>query len=116
METLRLIALLLHISGFVILLGAWLVQAFGKRRITRLQQIGMTISAVTGIALSFPWGTDVSLDYVKLGVKLVVLLAIDALLGIGGAKQRRNERVAPAIFWLIGVLTVADAAIAVLWR
>ncbi|WP_312677738.1 Fe-S protein [Microbacterium sp.] len=116
MEILRHAVLLVHLVGFAILFGAWVVEAFGQRRITRLQTLGMVIAAVAGLALAAPWGISYDLNYVKIGVKLVVLLIIGALLGIGSARQRKSGTVAPAIFWLIGILTLLNAALAVLWR
>ncbi|MFT4307686.1 MAG: Fe-S protein [Microbacterium sp.] len=117
MEILRSVVVLVHLTGFAILFGSWLVDAVARRiRVTRLMTVGMTIAAVAGLALAAPWGTSAELDYAKLGVKLVVLLVIAALLGIGSARQRRTGALSPAIFWPIGILTLANAAIAVLWR
>jgi hypothetical protein len=116
MEILRHAVVLVHLVGFAILFGAWVVEAVGRRRLTRLMTWGMVIAAVAGIALAGPWGITYDLDYAKLATKLVILLAIGALLGIGTARQRKNGAVAPAIFWLVGILTFVNAAIAVLWR
>jgi len=116
MEILRHAVVLVHLVGFAVLFGAWVVEAVGQRRITRLMTWGMVIAAVAGLALAAPWGIDHPLNYTKLGVKLVVLLAIGALLGIGTGRQRKTGTVAPALFWLVGILTLANAAIAVLWR
>lgn len=116
METLRHIVVFVHLIGFAVLLGAWAVQAFGgKRQITRLMNIGLAIAAVAGLALAAPWGIDGSMNYAKIGTKLIILLVIGALLGIGSARQKRGDAVAPAVFWLIGILTAANAAIAVIW-
>lgn len=118
METLRHIVLFVHLIGFATLFGAWAVQAFGgKRELTRLMSLGMVIAAVAGLALAAPWGLPdgAEMNYAKIGTKLVVLLAIGALLGIGTSKQRKNGSVAPAIFWLVGILTLVNAGIAVLW-
>lgn len=117
MEFLRHAVLLVHLVGFAILFGAWVVEATGTRRhVTRLMTLGMVVAAVAGLALAAPWGTEYDLNYAKIAVKLVVLLAIGALLGIGSARQRRTGTLAPAMFWSIGLLTFANAAIAVLWR
>ncbi|MFJ4224478.1 Fe-S protein [Microbacterium sp. NPDC089695] len=117
METLRHIVLFVHLIGFAVLFGAWAVQAFGgKREFTRLMSIGMTIAAVAGLALAAPWGISYELNYVKIGVKLVLLLVIGALLGIGTARQKRGTGVPAAMFWLVGILTAANAAIAAIWR
>jgi len=116
METLRGIVLVIHLIGFATLFGAWAVEALGTRRITRVMSWGLLVAGVAGLALAAPWGTDHDLDYTKIAVKLVVLLLIGALLGIGSARQRRTKAVPAAMFWLIGAATVANVAIAVLWR
>src|SRR6218665_1919313 len=118
METLRHIVLFIHLIGFAVLFGAWAVQAFGgEREFTRLMTIGMSIAAVAGLALAAPWGLPdgAEMNYAKIGTKLVILLIIGALLGIGSARQKRGAAVAPALFWLVGILTAANAAIAAIW-
>ncbi|WP_336642271.1 Fe-S protein [Microbacterium sp. MMO-56] len=116
MEILRHAVVLVHLTGFAVLFGAWVVEAIGRRRITRLMTWGMVIAAVAGLALAAPWGIEYSLNYAKLGTKLVVLLAIGAVLGIGTARQRKSGTAPAALFWLVGILTFLNAAIAVLWR
>ncbi|WP_309102216.1 Fe-S protein [Microbacterium sp.] len=117
METLRLIVVLIHLVGFAVLFGAWAAQAFGGgRQITRIMDYGLLIAGLAGLALAAPWGIDGELNYVKIGVKLVVLIVIGALLGIGTARQKRDEGVPPVMFWLIGVLTLVNAGLGVLWR
>lgn len=71
---------------------------------------------LAGLALAAPWGIDYDLNYVKIGVKLVVLVIIGALLGIGSARQKRGDAVPPAVFWLIGILALLNAGLAVIWR
>lgn len=116
MEILRHIVVFIHLIGFAVLFGAWLVEAVARRmQFTRLMSWGLLIAGVAGIILAAPFGTS-ELNYVKLGVKLVVLLIIGALLGIGTARQRKNGSVPPAMFWSVGVLTLLNAGIAVLWR
>jgi hypothetical protein len=117
METLRGIVLLVHLVGFAVLFGAWVVElANGKRGITRVMHWGLAIAAVAGLALAAPWGIEYDLNYAKIATKLVILVVIGALLGIGAARQRKSGSVAPAIFWGIGILTLVNAGIAVLWR
>ena len=117
METLRHIVVLIHLVGFAVLFGAWVVEAVnGKRQVTRLMQWGLAIAGIAGLILAAPWGIEGELNYVKIGVKLVVLVIIGALLGIGAGRQRKTGVVPPPIFWSIGILTLANAAIGVLWR
>ncbi len=116
MEILRHVVVFIHLIGFAVLFGSWAVQAFGgKREFTRIMSVGMTIAAVAGLALAAPWGTD-DLDYAKIGTKFVILLIIGALLGIGTARQRKNGGVPAVMFWLVGILTLVNAGIAVIWR
>src|SRR3954453_616304 len=116
MEILRHVVVFIHLVGFATLFASWAVQAFnGKREFTRLMSIGMVIAAVAGLVLAAPWGLaeGSELNTTKLAVKLVVLLIIGALLGIGTSKQRKTGSLAPALFWLVGILTLVNAAIAV---
>ncbi len=117
MEILRNVVVLVHLVGFAILFGAWVVEAAARRiRVTPLMNYALVISLVTGLALSAPWGLDNDLNYAKIGVKLVVLLIIGALLGIGSARQKRTGALSPAIFWPIGILALLNAGLAVIWR
>lgn len=117
METLRHVVLFIHLIGFAVLFGAWAAQAFGgTRRITRIMDYGLLIAGLAGLALAAPWGLDHDLNYVKVGTKLVILVVIGALLGIGSAKQKRGDALPSAVFWLVGILTALNAAIGVIWR
>lgn len=117
MEILRHIVVFLHIVGFAVLFGAWVVEAVNRRvRVTPVMSWGLLIAAVTGLALAAPWGVEYSLNYVKISVKLVVLIVIGALLGIGSARQRKTGSLSPAIFWSVGALALLNAALAVIWR
>lgn len=117
METLRHVVLFIHLIGFAVLFGAWAAQAFGgTRRITRIMDYGLLIAGLAGLALAAPWGLDHDLNYVKVGTKLVILVVIGALLGIGSARQKRGDALPSAVFWLVGILTALNAAIGVIWR
>lgn len=116
LDTLRSVVILLHLAGFAVLFGAWVVEAVGRRRVTRVMHYGLALALVAGLALAAPWPAGIELNYPKMGVKLVVVIAVGGLLGAAAARQRRSDSVPPVLFWLIGALTLANAAIAVLWR
>jgi hypothetical protein len=115
MELLRDIVIVLHLIGFALLFGSWAVEALARRiRITSAMHIGLTVALVSGLALAAPWGLDGDPNYMKIGIKLVVLVVIGAVLGMGAAKQKREGSVPPAFFWAAGLLTLVNATIAVL--
>jgi len=117
LEVLRQIVVLVHLSGFALLFGAWGVEVFNRRvQVTPLMNIGLAIAAIAGLVLAAPWGIAYDLNYVKIGVKLVILLIIGALLGIGMSRQRTGGSTPPAVFWAVGILTLLNAAIALIWR
>lgn len=118
MEILRHILVVVHLVGFAMLFGGWAAQAFaGHKGVTKVMNIGLVVATVAGLALAAPWGLAEwqTLNYAKIGVKLAILLVIGAFMGISQAKSKRHEAVPPVLFWGIGVLTLANAAIAVLW-
>lgn len=116
MELLRNVVVLLHLIGFAVLFGAWVAEAAARRfRFTTVMNYGILISFLTGVALAAPWPGE-AVNYPKVGIKLVILLVIGALLGIGLARQRRSEEpVARPMFAAVGVLALLAAAIGVLW-
>lgn len=117
LETLRSVVVFAHLIGFAVLFGAWTVEAVARRvAVTRVMYYGFALAAGAGIVLGAPFGLTDELNYAKLGVKLVILLIIGVLLGVAAARQRQRGSVPPADFWLIGILTLTNAGIAVLWR
>jgi len=117
MELLRHVVVLLHIVGFAVTFGAWATEAAAKRfRFTRIMDYGLLLSLLTGFALAAPWPAGVDLNYPKIGVKLVILIVIGGLLGMGSARQKRTgNAVARPLFVTVGVLSFGAAAIAVVW-
>jgi hypothetical protein len=117
MELLRHVVVLMHIVGFAVTFGAWAAEAAARRfRTTRLMDYGLLLSLVTGLALAAPWPAGIDLNYPKTGVKLVILVVIGGLLGMGNARQRRTGEAVPRVlFALIGLLSLTGAGIAVMW-
>ena len=117
MEILRSVVVLLHIVGFAVIFGAWVAEAAARRyATTRVMDYGVLLSLLTGLALAAPWPAGIALNYPKIGIKLVILVILGGLVGMGNARQRRTGQGAPRwLFVAVGVLALAAAAIAVLW-
>lgn len=116
-EVLRHVIVLLHIVGFAVTFGALAAEAAARRfQLTPVMDYGVVLSLVTGLALAAPWPADVVLNYPKIGTKLVLLIALGAVLGIGRARQRRSGEAAPRVlFYAAGALILTAAGLAVIW-
>ena len=114
MNALRYTLLILHFIGLAAILGPMLDQFRAQaKRVTAAMVWGARAQIVTGLALTgVAFAGDNEPDHVKIAVKLIVALAIAGLAEVGARRDRGVER-----FWmLIGVLTVVNIAIAVIWR
>lgn len=117
MDILLGIILILHFVGLASLLGGVLVQLkdaiAGKGRILAAMIHGALTQLVTGVllvGLIEMGGGDVNTT--KIAVKLGVVVVITVLVFV----FRKKSPVASWVIWVIGALTLANIAIAVLWR
>ncbi|PPS79508.1 hypothetical protein [Streptomyces sp. MH60] len=106
----------LHIIGIAALLGGFLTQmkAMGRdaARFTPAMLHGALTMLVTGAVLvGLNQAQDYSVDNVKIGVKLAVLIVILGLVYV----KRDDEKVDKPLFGLVGALTLVNVFIAVLW-
>jgi hypothetical protein len=105
--------------GLALLLGAFLVQlASPEKTVTRWMWDGALTQLVTGVAMVGMVSAGLlgdeekeELNHAKIAVKLVIVLVIAVLAFVG------KKRPAPQVgLWAaIGLLTLANVAIAVLW-
>ena len=117
MEVLRSVIVLLHIVGFAVTFGSLITEAAaGRFQFTRVMDYGLLVSLLTGLTLAAPWPAGVVLNYPKLGLKLLILIVLGGVLGMGSARQRRTgEAVARPIFVVAVLLSLTAAGIAVIW-
>lgn len=113
MEALRLVLLYAHLIGFALLLGGAVAQyVSGRLRINAAMLWGASIQVLTGLALSAPLRHGAEPAPAKLVTKLVLGLAIFAMVFF----SRKRETVNRGHFLGIVGLTLINAAVAVFWR
>ncbi|MEU1848007.1 hypothetical protein ABZ499_01660 [Streptomyces sp. NPDC019990] len=106
----------LHIIGIASLLGGFLTQmkamGEGTARYTPAMLHGALTMLVTGMILvGLNQADDQSVNNIKIGVKLALLIVILGLVYV----KRDDEKVDKGLFALVGALTTANVFIAVLW-
>ncbi|MEU3980317.1 hypothetical protein AB0F77_09425 [Streptomyces sp. NPDC026672] len=106
----------LHIIGIAALLGGFLTQmksiGKGTARFVPAMLHGALTMLVTGVVLvGLNQADDHHVNTVKIGVKLAVLIVILGLVYV----KRDDETVDKRLFGLVGLLTVVNVFIAVLW-
>jgi peptidoglycan/LPS O-acetylase OafA/YrhL len=106
----------LHIIGIASLLGGFLTQVKamgqGTARFVPAMLHGALTMLVTGVVLvGLNQADDHSVNTVKIGVKLALLIVILGLVYV----KRDDEKVEKGLFGLVGLLTTANIFIAVLW-
>jgi hypothetical protein len=116
MDVLINVFVALHIIGIAALLGGFLTQmkamGAGTARFVPAMLHGALTMLVTGVALvGLNQADDHSVNNIKIGVKLAVLVVILALVYI----KRDEEKAEKGVFAAVGGLTVANILIATLW-
>lgn len=117
MELVGHIVLLLHLVGFAALFGGILVQVRASEpEINAAMLHGSYTMLITGLALAVfamvGVGTSQDFDVAKLVTKLVVAAIVTFLVII----NRRFTSIPKGLWALLGLLTLGNAVIAVLWQ
>lgn len=112
MSILLNVFLLLHFVGFAALFGGAFVQLKGPKRIINpAMWHGALTMIITGLLLvsTLEMFTDATLNHMKIGIKLAVLIAIFVLV----IMNKKKDAVPNGQFWAIAALTLLNAGIAV---
>jgi hypothetical protein len=116
-ELTRLVLRYLHLVGFGLLLGAFVVQyASGRFRVNVAMRAGLGTMLATGLLLALPFLHDDTPSYTKLAVKFGVVVVIGALFGVAVTRERAGRQIHRWHFLTIGGLVLLNAAVAVFWR
>ena len=108
----------LHLLGMAAIVGGYLVVAKAPRILPSMVW-GARAQLVTGLLLvgmAESGVGDVKLDHAKIGVKLVVALAVVALAEITRAKDKRGDRYNPNLVHGVGGLAILNVLVAALWQ
>lgn len=114
MDILRIILVILHFIGIASLLGSFLVQVKeigqGRGKVLAGMFHGALTMLVTGLLLVViaEFG-DGQVNHLKIGIKLVVLIAVLVLVLV----YRKKEHVPSWALWAIGGLTTLNIVLAV---
>ncbi len=111
----------LHLLGMAALVGGYLTAAVGTRAGSLVpgpvMVWGARLQLLTGLAVVGLGEAVLDREYdpAKLAVKLVVALAVVALVEIASARDRRGRAVAAGLVHAAGGLAVLNVLVAVLW-
>ncbi len=114
MEIVYELLVVLHFLGLASLIGGWLVQLRDtERHVNPAMLHGALTQLVTGVALVGVGeaALDEQYDYAKITTKLVIVLVVTALVWV----NRRKPAIPTGLYLLLGGLSIANVAIAVLW-
>ncbi|GGL30066.1 hypothetical protein H9L10_01885 [Phycicoccus endophyticus] len=114
MDLLEHVLVLLHLLGMAAVVGSAVLVARGVATPALLW--GARAQLVTGLLLvGLLEAGEGPVDHAKVGVKLVVALAVVACSEIAAASVRRGQGERPTLVTVAGWLAVLNAAVAVLW-
>jgi hypothetical protein len=115
MEILEHLFVLAHLLGMAAIIGSAVFVARGA--VTPALVWGARAQLVTGIILvGLAQANDDDVDNTKIGVKLLVAIAVVACAEIAAAKERKGGGARPQLVNAAGALALLNVAIAVLWR
>ena len=115
MSVLHTVILLAHIFGTAALVGGWLA-TFRTPTVGVWQHYGAWIQLVTCLLLVglLEMG-DGSVNHMKIGIKLLIVIGVVVAAVIGRRKIARGEEVSKGLAHAVGGLALINMAIAVLW-
>ncbi|GAB5080577.1 hypothetical protein [Arthrobacter sp. AD-310] len=110
------IVVFLHIVGAAMIVGIWIGQ-MKKPTVHPRQFDGAMLQLFTGVVLMglIP-ALDMDANYAKLGIKLVIALAVGVLAFIGRRKYKAGQPVSAGLAHAVGGLALLNIAIATIWN
>lgn len=115
MDFVKDLLVLLHLVGMAAIVGGWLVVRRDRRMVPAIVW-GARAQIVTGLLLTglAEMGDD-PVNHAKIGVKLVLGLAIAGIAESAAGKQKRGPGPVARSVDLVGALAVVAVAVALFW-
>ncbi|HEY7718433.1 MAG TPA: hypothetical protein VH915_06715 [Pedococcus sp.] len=114
MDFVKDLLVLVHLLGMAAIVGGWFVVRAEPRVVAPILW-GARAQVLTGLLLvGVNEMVDDPVNNAKVGVKLVVALAVAACAEIGSARQKRGEAAATLVH-AAGGLALLNTAVAALW-
>ena len=114
MDVLVNVFVVLHLLGMAAIIGSALFVARGT--VTPALVWGARAQLLTGIILvGLVQANDEEPNNMKIGVKLLVAIAVVACAEIAAAKERKGQGARPQLVLAAGVLALVNVLVAVLW-
>lgn len=116
MDFLHSLALFLHLLGAAALVGGWLA-TYRRPTVLGLQLAGAWVQLVSGMLLVglLEMNDAGPVNHAKIGVKLVILLAVLVAAIVGRRKMSAERPVPTGIAHAVGGLALLNIALAVFW-
>lgn len=116
MEIITNIFVAIHIIGAAALVGGWLAK-FKSPTVTVSQWWGSITMLVSGLILvALAEMGEGPVNHIKIGVKLVIALAVFITALIGRRKENRGEPVSTGLAHAVGGLSLINLVIAAVWQ
>ncbi|MGG5172837.1 hypothetical protein ACQR35_11795 [Pseudarthrobacter sp. J1738] len=111
------ILIFLHVVGAAMIVGYW-IATMKTPTVHPRQRDGAFLQLLTGIAMMgiLPMMPDETLNYPKLGIKLVIAIVVAVLAVIGSRKVKNGETVSTGLAHGVGGLALINVALATLWQ
>ena len=104
-----------HFLGLAAIIGGWIARRYGADAWSPLVW-GARLQIITGLLLvGLHEMGDGELNHMKIGVKLLVAIAVAACAEIAAAKAKKGE-LKPALVDAAAGLTVLNIMVAALWK
>jgi hypothetical protein len=114
MDLVEHLLVLAHLLGMAAVVGSAVFVARGVP--TPALVWGARAQVITGLLLvGFAEAGDDAVNNAKIGVKLVVAVAVAACAEIAAGQERKGQGSRPQLVHAAGALAVLNAAVAVLW-